>query len=59
MATFFDTHFSLLVTLVKIPVVLVVLLTVVAYAVWLERKFHHQLDYNHCWFYRRYYISYI
>jgi len=38
MATFFDTHFSLLVTLVKIPVVLVVLLTVVAYAVWLERK---------------------
>ena len=38
MATFIDTHFSLLVTLVKIPVVLVVLLTVVAYAVWMERK---------------------
>jgi len=38
MATFIDTHFALLVTLVKIPVVLVVLLGVVAYAVWMERK---------------------
>jgi NADH-quinone oxidoreductase subunit H len=38
MATFFDQHFVLLLTLVKVAVVLVVLLTAVAYAVWVERK---------------------
>jgi NADH-quinone oxidoreductase subunit H len=38
MATFFDQHFILLITLVKVAVVLVILLTAVAYAVWVERK---------------------
>jgi NADH-quinone oxidoreductase subunit H len=38
MATFFDQHFILLITLVKVAGVLVILLTAVAYAVWVERK---------------------
>jgi NADH-quinone oxidoreductase subunit H len=38
MATFSDATFFLIATVVKVAVVLGVLLTVVAYAVWLERK---------------------
>jgi len=38
MATFSDTTFFLIAAVVKVVVVLIALLTVVAYAVWLERK---------------------
>jgi NADH-quinone oxidoreductase subunit H len=38
MATFSDTGFFLLATLIKVAVVLLVLLTVIAYLSWLERK---------------------
>src|SRR2546425_12025939 len=38
MTTFSDTHFLLLESLVKVAVVLLVLLTTVAYITWLERK---------------------
>src|SRR5581483_5966950 len=38
MATFFEQHFLLTATIVKVVVVLVVLLTSIAYLTWLERK---------------------
>lgn len=38
MATFFDEHFFLFAIIAKVVVVLLALLTTVAYAVWLERK---------------------
>jgi NADH-quinone oxidoreductase subunit H len=38
MATFFEQHFLLIATIVKVVVVLVVLLTSIAYLTWLERK---------------------